>query len=406
MRRVPDTAILLPGAALATMAALLLVVGGERSPEPFGSPLESASVNPATSENAVPPDLLAAPWFVQTFDFASESELPGFRLQVGLLDGTVTRDVIVGLANLNPSSEWSGAPPFAGGPYAGRVLYGYFDGTVSTLRLVSAEDGNDRLVLESDMVVHQAVLDPLTDAFYYLALDPITRREVGIFRGTLPGGETEQLVPARASADATQIASRLFLTPDGTRLVSHDCRDDDCRLRSYVAVTGDLIFDVAAPASDPVGITDADMILSGASASVGEGCPEVPCPAIAFDLDSGLRRPVGKVCGAATIVDGPDGPILVGGAEQAPPCGHGPIRIIASDIPSDAVVAELPLLDSRELVVNTRDQAVELPAGWFLVGNAGQFYTLEPAAQQDALTLVTIDRTATFDLPAVSLAHR
>ena len=33
-------------------------------------------------------------------------------------------------------------------------------------------------------------------------------------------------------------------------------------------------------------------------------------------------------------------------------------------------------------------------------------YTLEPPDQQDALTLVRVDGGLTFDLPAVSLAHR
>lgn len=233
---------------------------------------------------------------------------------------TVTRDVTIGLANLNPPNKWSGALPFATGPVAGRVLYGYFDGTVSRLRLVSAEDGDDRLVLESDNVVHQAILDPLTDTFYYLALDPATRREVGIFRGTVQGGESEQLVPARASPKATQIASRLFLSPDASRLVSYDCRDDDCRLRAYVPATGDLVFDVAAPASDPFGITDSEVVLSGSSTSVGAECRQVPCPAIAFDLDSGQQRPLVDVRSAATVVDVADGPILISDGARAP-CG-------------------------------------------------------------------------------------
>ena len=403
MRRFPRLALVLSGLALATTAAVLVRGGvpwAERSDNPF-----DPSVRPASAENTIPPEVLAAPWFVQTFDFVSEEELRGFHLQVGLLDGTVTRDVSIGLTNLNPPNRWSGALPFATGPDAGRVLYGYFDGTVSTLRLVSAEDGDDRLVLESEDVVHQAVLDPLTDTFYYLALDPATRRELGIFRGTVQGGKSEQLVPPRATPEATQIASRLFLSPDGSRLVSYDCRDDDCRLRGYVPATGDLVFDVAAPASDPFGITDSEVILSGASTSVGAGCRRVPCPAIAFDLDSGRQRPLVEVCSGATVVEAADGPILISDPERAP-CGLEPNPIIATDLRTGEVIAEFPDQGSPELVMKTRDQAIGLPGGWFLLGTGGQFYTLEPPDQQDALTLVRVDGGLTLDLPAVSLAHR
>lgn len=315
-----------------------------------------------------------------------------YRLSVGLLNGTVTRDVSIGLANLNPPSEWSGALPFAAGPFDGQVLYGYFDGTTSTLRAVSAEDGEDRLILEIDEVLHQAILDPGTDAFYYLALDPATRGELGIFRGTVRGGETEQLVPPRFSPDATQIASKLFLTPDASRLVSHDCRDDECRLRAYAAANGDLIFDVAAPASDAFGITDSEVILSGASVSVGDGCPQVPCAAVAFDLGSGRKRTLGNVCGAAMVVAAAGGPMLVSDGAPHGQCAPEPVPIIATDIRTGGVVAEFPLQAARELVMNTRDQAVGLPQGWFLTGRAGQFYTLDPAAEQNTLTLVRIDK--------------
>lgn len=404
MRRVRGLALVLSAFALATIAAVL-VLGGLPWAEQSDNPFDPASFPPASSEDTIPPDVLAAPWFVQTFDFASEEELRGFRLSVGLLDGTVTRDVSIGLAGLNPPTKWSGALPFAGGPYAGRVLYGYFDGTTSTLRVVGAQDGDDRLILESDKVVHQAVLDASTDTFYYLALDPVTRSELGIFRGTLPDGMSEQLAPPRASPEATQIASRLFLSPDGSRLVTYDCRDDDCRLRAYIAATGELVFDVAAPASDPFGITDSDVVLSGASASVGAGCGQVPCPAIAFDLDSGQQRPLVEVCSAATVADASDGPILISDAERAP-CGLEPNPIIATDLRTGEVVAEFPDQGSRELVMKTRDQAISLPGGWFLLGTGGQFYTLEPPVQQDALTLVRVDGGLTFDLPAVSLAHR
>jgi len=404
MPRVPRLALVLSGLALATIAAVL-VLGGAPWAERSDSSIGPRPFPPASNGNTVPPDVLAAPWFVQTFDFASEEELRGFRLSIGLLDGTVTRDVSIGLADLNPPIQWSGALPFATGPDAGRVLYGYFDGTVSRLRVVSVAAGDDQLLLETDKVVHQAVLDPLTDVFYYLALDPATRREVGIFRGTVLGGATEQLVPARASPRATQIVSRLFLTPDGSRLVSYDCRDDDCRLRAYITATGDRVFDVAAPASDPYGITDSEIVLSGASASVGAECRQAPCPAIAFDLDSGQQRQLVEVCSAATVVEAADRPILISDAERAP-CGLEPNPIIATDLRNGGLVVEFPLQDSRELVIDTRDQAVGLPDGWFLLGNAGQFYTLDPAAQQDALTLVRVDGALTFDIPAVSVEHR
>lgn len=403
MGKVPRLAVALSGLVLAAVAAVL-VFWGQPGAEPPDSSINPASLAP--SSTGIPPELLAAPWFAQTFDFASDSELRGYRLSVGLLDGTVTRDVNVGLATRNPPSQWSGALPFAAGPFDGQVLYGYFDGTTSKLRVVSAADGDDRLILETDEVVHQAVLDPVTGALYYLALDPVSRRELGIFSGRIQSREAEQLVPPRFSPDATQIASRLFLTPGGSRLVSHDCRDDECRLRAYAAANGDPIFDVAAPASDVFGITDSEVILSGASVSVGEGCPQAPCPAIAFDLESGQRHPLGNVCGAAMVVGGPAGPVLVSDGAQPGQCAPGPVPIAATDIRTGDEVAEFPVQDLRGLVVTTRDQAVGLPEGWLLLGSAGQFYALEPAADQNALTLVRIDGGMTLELPGVSLPHR
>lgn len=353
----------------------------------------------------MPPAVLSSAWFVQTVDFASESELRGFRVAVGLLDGTVSRDVSIGLVNLNPASQWSGALPWANGPFDGQVLYGYFDGTTSGLHLVSAADGDDQLVLESAEVLHYAVLDPQGRTFYYLALDPATRREVGIFRGTLEGAAPTQLVPPRASADATQIASRLFLTPDGSRLVTYDCRDDECRLRAYATVDGELLFDVGAPTSDPFGITDSDFVLSGAGAAPGAGCPAAPCPAIAFDLGSGRLRPVGEVCGAAMVVHRPEGPVLVSEAEMAPTCGQAPYRIVATELHNGQVVSDFTFdTAARELVVGSRDQATGMPEGWLALGPAGQFYTLGAVAQPDALTLVSLEGGQTFELRPVSIA--
>lgn len=406
MRRVSRLATALAAFVLAAVTAAF-VFGGQAPAERPDNSSDFSSLPPAGSEDPVRDDLLASPWFVHTFDFASESELRGFRLSVGLFDGTVTREVAIGLANLNPSSQWSGALPFAAGPFGGLVLYGYFDGTTSALRVVSTEDGDDELVLETDDVVHQAVLDPLKDAFYYLALDPITRRELGIFRGTLQDGAVEQLVPGRASREATQIASRLFLTPDGSTLVSYDCRDDTCRLRGYVAATGELVFDVAVPASDPFGITNSEIILSGAATSAEARCREAPCPAISFDLESGLQRPLGQVCSAATVVEGSDAPILIGDAELSPACGQAPYRLVATDLGNGQVIADFTFETSaRQLVVNSRDHGVGLPEGWFLLGAASQFYTLGTVAQAEGVTFVRLEDGLMVDLPTVLLGHR
>jgi len=385
---------------------VLVIVGQPWTNRPDLSS-DAGALAPADGDKSLPPDVLASAWLVQTIEFASESRLRGFRVAVGLLDGTVTRDVSIGLANLNPSGKWSGALPFASGPFAGRVLYGYFDGTTSALRLASAPEGEDVLILETDAVVHDAVLEPRSGAFYYLALDPVTRRETGIFRGTLQDDAIEQLVAPRASPEAAQIVNRLFLTPDGSRLVTHDCRDDECRLRSYRAATGELLFDLAGPASDPFGITNSEIILSGAARSAGAGCRAAPCPAIAFDLDSGRQRLIGEGCGAATVVQRPDGPVLVSEAEVSPTCGQAPYRVVATDLQSGVVVLDRTFEGAaRQLVANSRNQAIELPAGWFVLGPGGQFVTLGVEPGPEALTLVRLEDVRTFELPPMSLGER
>lgn len=391
---------------MAAVAAVFVLVGRAPAQRPDNSS-DSWSLPPTGTEDPVRDDLLASPWFVQTIGFASESELRGFRLSVGLLDGTVTHEVAIDLAKLNPPSQWSGALPFAGGPRGGLVIYGYFDGTTSALRVVSVQDGDDELVLETDDVVHQAVLDPSNDTYYYLALDSATRREVGIFRGRVQDGAVEQLVPGRASPEATQIASRLFLTPDGSRLVTYDCRNDACRLRAYVAATGELLIDVAAPASDPYGITNTAIVLSGAATSAGAGCREVPCRAISFNLESGRQRPVGAACSAATVVDGPDEPVLISDAEVSSICGQPPYRLVATDVGSGRVITEFTFENSeRQLVVSSLYNGVGLPEGWFLLGPSSQFHTLGMAAQREGLALVRLTNGFVVDLPTVPLRHR
>jgi len=334
----------------------------------------------------------------------------GFRFSAGLLSGAVTRDTNVNLANLNPPVKWSGALPFATGPVAGTALYGYFDGSVSKLRVVAVQQGDDRLVLETDEVIHQAVLDPAGDAFYFLSLDPTTRSEIGIFRGSLTSGKAERIVPPRVTVEATQIASQLFTTPDGSRLVSYDCRDDDCRLRAYMTPSGEPVLDVAAPASGVYGITDTEVVLSSVAASPGPWCRRLPCPAVAFDLASGRQRRFGTVCRAATIVTLADRSTLVTEAERGPVCGQDPYRIEAIDIASGQVVSEIPFQipfqdSTRQLVTNSGQQAIGLPTGWFLMGSAGRLYALETAAVETTLTLMRLDDGFSVDLPVVSLEH-
>lgn len=383
--------------------AVGLLLGERQVPDRNGIPPRP---NPEVSGALVRQDLLASPWYVLSVDFATQQQLMGFRFSTGLLSGAVTRDTNINLAKLNPPVKWSGALPFATGPVAGTVLYAYFDGSVSKLRVVAVQQGDDRLVLETDEVIHQAVLDPAGDAFYCLSLDPTTRSEIGIFRGSLASGKVERIVPPRVTFEATQIASQLFTTPDGSRLVSYDCRDDDCRLRAYMAPSGEPVLDVAAPGSGVYGITDTEVVLSSVAASLGPWCRRLPCPAIAFDLASGGQRRFGTVCSAATIVVLTDRSTLVTEAERGPVCGQSPYRIEAIDIASGQVVSEIPFPDStRQLVTNSGQQAIGLPTGWFLMGSAGRLYALETAAMETTLTLMRLDDGFSVDLPVVSLEH-
>jgi hypothetical protein len=326
--------------------------------------------------------VLAASWFTRSVTFAAQDEIDNVTFRTGRLDGTVTHESTVDLGGLNASSGFSGALPFAAGPFDGDVLIGYYDGAESSLRLVSADDGHVEEVVRSQDVIHMAVVDRAAARILFLALDADTRAEKGIWAVT-PGGVPQRILPARESPSASEIVTRMFISPDGDRLVTFDCRDGTCRLRGYALPALEQLFDVAAPDADPIGITAREFVISGSQSSGVSTCAELPCPLLAFDLESGQLRGFGRICRAA-VVEVADEPVVIADTNLPGLCGDDPrlYSVMAFSLESGNEIGHVQRVASDQLVATNADQGFALPAGWVLLAPDGHLATrdAEPTA--------------------------
>ena len=361
-------------AAAATAIFLVAPAGPPRLLLPIGGSADSESVRPALADLS---------WAAGRPNFSRPSRIEGFDVSVGVLGGSVTFRDTVDLVGLNPAVRIDGALPFVTSPSRGRVLYGYYDGVRSTVRLVSATDGTSGELLSSDAIVHRAVLDPSSQRFFVLLLDPRTRGELGIFRGSIGSDDLSLIVPPRETEEEEEevhIRSQLFVSEDGTTLLSYDCRGHRCRLRGYDDSTGLLRFDVRAPAADVYGMTGSELLLSGGwlneeedvrdiAQELGvEACDEAPCPILGYNLQNGSARSFGAACSRAQVVDLAGASVVVSEVQDC----HGPDYHLAA-LGFDGVFSGTYDFAGTEyqLVMNDGAQGVELPDGWFLLAPSG-----------------------------------
>ena len=363
------------------------------APTPSIPPLPSA---PAPTASAASPaaDLT---WAVGRPLFERPSQISAFEIEVRTADGSAPFTETVDLSALNAAGEHiGGALPFISAPANGRVLYGYYDGLRSAMRVVSTRAGTSAAVLETDAIIHRAVLDGSSDSWFALLLDPASRGEVGIVSGEFGGTGMRQLVPPRETVDATDIMTRLFVSLDGTTLVTYDCRDHQCRLRGYDTTLGTSRFDVAAPMADVYGVTRDELLLSGGwgnepadaaaiAADLGvEPCFEYPCPIVGINLTDGTARAFGLACPRARVIQRGGSSLVI--AEATPRCVEDNYRLAVLTLQGNELGAyEYDATEAR-LVSDDVNQAAGLPPGWILLTGGG---VLPPSADSGRLVRIS-----------------
>jgi hypothetical protein len=334
---------------------------GVPSPLMSPDPTEPHSIAPADL------DLDTAGWFRLLLATPDENSLAGFDLDVGTLDGRLARRYTARYGPLTPSAEFQGALPVAIGPYGDLVLVAFWDGEGSDLRTISVTSGQDELLLRRNDIIHALGFDATTETVYALTLDPETRRESSIIRfpRDRPDGH-ESIAMAEAGPGLTeQIWTRLWVTPDGTRLVVIDC-PDHCTSRVLQLGAVPPVSPFALGNGDVVGVTNDEIV------TVFDCAP--PCPATRYDFASGDAGPIAVFCGAGVLVSVQGRPALI--SEWPTPragCQDDAYRVGRTDLASsEQTMIAQPPDRAREIVPFDFSQSAAPPAGWFLLGPKGR----------------------------------
>lgn len=189
----PDpTASIAPTPASTISPSLTPSASVEPSASPVQTPAATAEPTISPSQSPLPGDLDLAEigWY--------HSANPGtgsFPFFVGRLDGRAF------LALDAPSGVQ------AAGPVGGKVLAWWDDGPESIVALVDTADGSSRELLRTDVFVN-SVQFGADDEWYYVVRDKPGGREVlGIWKGSLQGGQTDQVADGWADGGTTMTRS-------------------------------------------------------------------------------------------------------------------------------------------------------------------------------------------------------
>jgi hypothetical protein len=310
------------------------------------------------------PDPGATSWFDLRATFPDQDSLGGLALLAGTLKGDRGWRIDRGFGPLRPSAAFVGALPWATGPDSGAVAFGYFDGSTSRLAVLSTADGQPRSLVETPDIVHSAVID--STSLFFLRLSTATRQPSGIDAVDRSSGSRRAVVDLTSQpGNRAQVVIRLFLAND-RRLVLLDCRSDEqCTATVFDPDSGRQLSQFAASGGDPVGLLGNDLVMLG-------GCA-IPCPATAYELASGVTRPIGTTCGRAQIGRLAGQPVIVSDQPTGGACSGKGYAVQAFDLEGRPVspLMRFPNRD-RELVSMDPTAGAEIPAGWILLGPSGR----------------------------------
>jgi hypothetical protein len=232
----------------------------------------------------------------------------GFRLQIGSFAGQILSEVNHDFPIEEATADFTAAEPFAEAAGRDRLVYGFFDGQTSEVRVLSVSTGLDASVYETSDVVHFGVLDIKRQAMYVVLLEHESRRDLGVWRLSIAEPHAEPalfLPPADGDPRRTGWFERLWLANDGALLVVRDCSAEGCRIRVADTATGDMVSSGETPGSglEVYGVTEEVLYFDG-------NCNR-PCPLSAYSLSTGIVERLGNLCTTATVTEGEGGPLLL-----------------------------------------------------------------------------------------------
>lgn len=269
-----------------TLTALLLAA--------CGPSLESQSQRPGPTTSAVAVEDEERGWIQIELDIPDAQHVSGLRVRGGTLDGRTTLDTHHRFPPLGDGGALLRATPFHSEIRRGQVVYGFFDGQVSNLMLVTLASGVTTVMANTKDVIHSAAVGD-DGSVYFLSLDAATRDERGVFRAQ-PGQPPVLLLQPRAVTPVPVDRSSIYLSPGGQFLLVHDCGFETCVLRVYGAETGEYLREYSTFARGLLGVF-AEAVVAG------HECDQAPCRAVGLALDRDEARPFGKLCDRSRAFD-------------------------------------------------------------------------------------------------------
>ena len=249
----------------------------------------------------------------------------------------------------------------AAGPFGTLVVVAEDDGFRSSVRAVDADAGCTLQLGQSDDVVRRATLAPTGDATYEFRVERGTRRDLGVWRRPLGGGEERRILPPLPDDPAFGVTwtTTLGWSADAASLVVQSCGALQCRSR-VVEMGSAGVASVAGPGQgELIGLAE-DVLVTQAA------CTGLPCAVIGTDIRTGRSRTIAEAAGLAQLVDTVAGPRVV--SESGP----GVLAIHDLDGTLERHVA---LPDPALRPVGTADRAgggMRVPPGFVLLSPDGR----------------------------------
>jgi hypothetical protein len=322
-------------------------------------------------------DLGSQTWFRMDPMIDETGTLQGQRVSLGL-DGIRA----VRTMELPPES-------FASGPYGRTVLIGSDDGSASRLQAVDLGAGCAWALAEESTVIRRATIDPAGEVVYEARVDRLTRADLGVWSRPLDGtGPARSVLPP---LDPDDRFGRTFSTEfawalDGRGLAVQSCGEVACRTR-IIGFDGRPARELAEPDLGLLAGFDGDRMVTYAA------CRGLPCPIVATDLTSGVRRVLSADAGLAVVVATSDGPRLV---HEAADAAGLRLRSVALDGESAGDLGPLPDGFRLQAASDRAGSATRLPIGWILLSPDGRL-PLDAAALRPRLRHLPDGATVQLD---------
>jgi hypothetical protein len=339
--------------ALGLVASTTLGAGVQRwLPRACGGPSSDRITAARVANAAGPVGLRSAPWYRLDPVLDSDGALRGQHLTFGLGSQQTARSLDFG------------AEAFAAGPFGGVILAGSDDGAISRLLAIDVAKGCAWAVGQERAVIRRATLDPAGTFIYESRVDRADRADLGIWRRRMEGGAAAVRVLAPPAPDGR--FGRTFATEftwdlAGDRLAVQSCGEVACRTR-VIAPRGGAPMTLEAPDLGLLVGLDGNLVVTY------QACRGLPCPIVATDLRTGLRRVLAVAAGLATVVPTADGSRLIDEVRTA--SGRG-LRSVGLDGETTADLGPLP--DGLRLQPSPggAGPTTRLQPGWVLLAPDG-----------------------------------